>query len=61
MRNDFTLVCYIFEIKRKNAARYSISNRIFRYFARLIYFAANSTCIFSVIVASRAFMIEFLT
>ena len=60
-RNDFAPIYHNFAHKRKNAARYSISNRIFRYFARLIYFAANSTCIFSVIVASSAFMIEFLT
>ena len=60
-RNDFAAIYHIFAHKRKNTARSFISNRIFLSFVRLIYFAANSIFIFSRMVFSRAFMIEFLT
>ena len=61
LRNDFMLARHIFVIKRKNAARCFISDRIFLLLEHFLYFAANSICIFSRIVDSKALMMEFFT
>ena len=61
LRKLFSSVCF-FVHKRINATCYFIANRIFcTFFWSADYFAANSICIFSRMVASRAFMMEFFT